>query len=108
MNIVRKTARDMVPKAIKLYIIDELKDYIHTELAPSLFDPSVNLVSCIVCKETKKNYPGLIGLFRNLGRPIRNGCRTSREAHQKAENVGCIPKCLQCNSYVFLENSFKC
>lgn len=48
MTIVRKTARDMVPKAIKLYIIDDLKDFIHTELAPSLLDPSENLVSSTI------------------------------------------------------------
>lgn len=45
MDIVRKTARDMVPKAIKLYIIDEVKKYIDTELMPSFFDKNVNLVS---------------------------------------------------------------
>lgn len=32
MAIVRKTTRDMVPKAITLYVIKELKDYIETQL----------------------------------------------------------------------------
>lgn len=32
MRIVKKTARDMVPKAITLYIINQLKDYINDEL----------------------------------------------------------------------------
>lgn len=45
MTIVKKTARDMVPKAIKLYIIDNLKDYIQKDLAPTLLDPEIDLVS---------------------------------------------------------------
>lgn len=46
MSIVKKTARDMVPKAIKLYIIDNLKDYIQKDLAPQLLDPEkLDLVS---------------------------------------------------------------
>lgn len=47
MDIVRRTARDMVPKAIKLYIIDELKDFFLKELLPSLL-VNENLVSWTV------------------------------------------------------------
>lgn len=32
LNIVKKTTRDMVPKAVTLYIINELKAFIDTEL----------------------------------------------------------------------------
>lgn len=32
LAIVKKTARDMVPKAIKLYIVDELKRFIDNDL----------------------------------------------------------------------------
>lgn len=36
----------MIPKAIKLYIIDQLKEYIRDEMPPALYDSSqVNLVS---------------------------------------------------------------
>lgn len=45
MAIVKKTLRDMVPKAIKRYIIDNLNDYIQKDLAPMLLDPEVNKVS---------------------------------------------------------------
>lgn len=46
LAIVEKTLRDMIPKAIKLYIIDQLKEYIRDEMPPALYDSSqVNLVS---------------------------------------------------------------
>lgn len=45
MAIVRKNACDMVPKAIKLYIIDDLKNFIQTDLQPELQGPDVDLVS---------------------------------------------------------------
>lgn len=40
MRIVKKTARDMVPKAITLYVINQLKDYINDELLKVLLDLS--------------------------------------------------------------------
>lgn len=57
MAIVKRTARDMVPKAVKLYIIDELKNFIHTKLLTSLTYPTENLVSRTVKQEsiTQKN-----------------------------------------------------
>lgn len=45
MAIVKKTVRDMVPKAIKLYIIDELIIFIENDLQPSLYHPVEKLVS---------------------------------------------------------------
>lgn len=45
LEIVKKSQLDMVPKAIKLYIIDELEYYIESELPPILFDPNANYVS---------------------------------------------------------------
>lgn len=45
MTIVKKTARDMVPKAIKLYVIDNSKNYIQIDLAPTLLHPESDLVS---------------------------------------------------------------
>lgn len=47
MSIVKKTACDMVPKAIKLYIIDNLKEYIQNDLQPTLLDLELDLVSRI-------------------------------------------------------------
>lgn len=44
LKIVRKTQCDMIPKAIKLYIIDELQNYIETELPSILIDSHGNLV----------------------------------------------------------------
>lgn len=41
MAIVKKTARDMVPKAIKVYIIGNLQKYIQK----FKLDPDLNLVS---------------------------------------------------------------
>lgn len=43
--IVKKTARDMVPKAIKLYIIDELERFIKNDLQISVQFPTEQLVS---------------------------------------------------------------
>ena len=40
MRIVRKTTRDMVPKAITLYIIKELQDYINDKILMDFLDLS--------------------------------------------------------------------
>lgn len=40
MRIVRKTTRDMVPKAITLYIIKELQDYINDKILMDFLDHS--------------------------------------------------------------------
>lgn len=45
MAIVKKTTRDMVPKAIKLYIIDELKRFIDDDLQILVQFPTEKLVS---------------------------------------------------------------
>lgn len=52
MEIVKKTSRDMVPKAIKLYIIDDLKDFIQNDLAPGLLGPDVDLVRSTLHRTT--------------------------------------------------------
>lgn len=38
MRIVKKTTRDMFPKAVTLYIIDELEKYINTDLLLVIMD----------------------------------------------------------------------
>lgn len=40
MRIVRKTTRDMVPKAITLYVINELEAFIDRELLALIFTDS--------------------------------------------------------------------
>lgn len=49
LAIVRKTTRDMVPKAITLYIIKELKDFIENRLILDFLSLShAENVSCIL------------------------------------------------------------
>lgn len=42
MNIVKKTIRDMVPKAMTLYIINNLEKFINTELLMQILDAPKN------------------------------------------------------------------
>lgn len=46
LNIVNKTTRDMVPKAITLYIIEELKAFIDKELLSLIFNDSIDHYVC--------------------------------------------------------------
>lgn len=62
MEIVKKTARDMVPKAIKLYVIDNLKAFIENDLQPKLLVPEVDLVSLSSSKRSIHFFNG-IGKF---------------------------------------------
>lgn len=50
MAIMKKTARDMVPKAIQLYIIDELTRFIKNDLYILLQFPTEKLVSTTINK----------------------------------------------------------
>lgn len=49
LRIVKKTIRDMVPKAITLYIIKELQDYINNKLLIVLLSlPNDDYVSILI------------------------------------------------------------
>lgn len=45
MSIVKKTACDMIPKAISLYIINELKNVVNNEMQIKILDKVDNYVS---------------------------------------------------------------
>lgn len=66
MRIVKKTVRDMVPKAITLYIIRELEKYINTELLMVILNvPNDNYVSTLFDVHSLF-WPPNFGFYQNV------------------------------------------
>lgn len=80
MVIVKKTACDMVPKAIKWYIIDELNKFIITDLKPSLYYPNEKLVSSTISASITKFRTNVDFI---LGGEVCNRARIGRRICQK-------------------------
>lgn len=57
MRIVRKTTRDMVPKAITLFVINELQNYINDTLLLEFMDLSIEeYVSILLYRRRRRKF----------------------------------------------------
>lgn len=85
MKIVTKTTRDMVPKAIMMLVVNNVKDFINGELLAHLY-ASGDQVGTLRLGFWVSFYNFLLSLDLNDGRSSRG----SRQTRGNATNVSCM------------------
>lgn len=103
MRIVTKTTRDMVPKAIMMLIINNVKEFINGELLAHLYASgdqvsidlylflwlkSIHYYSILKKKNTHELIHSFVFLVENDGRKPRR----STETRRNVENVSCLQR----------------